>query len=417
MAYVPPHKRQSNHKDKLLPLPELPPLPPPHTRFNSRSDSQKKANNKKVIYAYHAQSKWFFAGLHQHDFSSLVKLHPVSLEFVHHKYTENPHILLYTHTHLPQTQVGSQERKPWEVAAEKTLQNLIQSFEYLRDEMEVQDLEQLQVKPNLVARLGRVILHGAPSAAQEEIIQSLAAETIPRPLKRIFYTDIPTSYVDKMMKGDAIKLGLDFTEEKDVFRVQLSDANRPDSTISCKCSIMKELNKLKLYKIELNQVRQMVSDFSCLTKNIDLRLMLCSKRMLTVLKDDEMEGIRSLIEAAVIDPNVKGGLRWPLGKSSGDRYSVCGVWHTVIKVYANSSIKLKVRNVDRFCFRSLMGDSASEVYLNLKGIISLLQEQKDTGLISKELEDNLKLIWDHFLDCEKDDANGIFLLGEKDVTK
>ncbi|KAF1878689.1 hypothetical protein Lal_00047360 [Lupinus albus] len=138
-----------------------------------------------------------------------------------------------------------------------------------------------------------------------------------------------------MTKGDAIKIGLNFTEEKDVFRVQLSDANRPETTISCKCSIMKELNKLKLYKIELNQVRQMVTDISCLTKNMDLRLMLCSKRILKVLK--------SLIESAVLDPNVKGGLRWPLGKStSGDRFSVCGVWHTIIKVYANPSITVIV---------------------------------------------------------------------------
>ncbi|XP_019426694.1 PREDICTED: uncharacterized protein LOC109335085 [Lupinus angustifolius] len=186
--------------------------------------------------------------------------------------------------------------------------------------MEVQYLEQEQVKPTLVARIGKILFHGTPSATKEEIIQNLVAGTMPRYLKRLFYTDIPTSYVDNMTKGDAKKIGFEFTEEKDVFRVQLSDANRPESTITCKCSIMKELNKLKLFKIELNQVRQMVTDISCLTKNVDLRLMLCSKRILTVLKDDEMGCIQSLIESAVLDPNVKGGLRWPLGKStSGDR--------------------------------------------------------------------------------------------------
>ncbi|XP_019426693.1 PREDICTED: uncharacterized protein LOC109335084 isoform X2 [Lupinus angustifolius] len=408
MSYVPPHKRHSNDKDKPSPLPELPPPPPPHTHFkhnpitrssNSRSHSQKKIN--KIIYADHAVSEWFFVGLHHNDFPSFVKLHPISLESFQHQYIEKPHILLCTHTHLPEPE-GSQERKPWEVVADKTLQNLIQSFEYVRAEMDVQDLEQEKVKPTFVARLGKILFHGAPSATQEELRQNLADGIMPRQLKRTFYTHIPTSYVDNMTKGETIKIGLDFTKEKDVFRVQLSDANRPESTISCKCSIMKELDKLKLYKIELSQVRQMVTDISCLTKNIDLRLMLCSKRILTVLKDDEMECIQSLIESAVLDPNVKGGLRWPLGKStSGDRFSVCGVWHTIIKVYVNPSIKLKVRYVDRFDFRSSMGESASEVYLNLKGIISLLQVQKvDIGLISKELEDNLKLIWDHFLDCE-----------------
>ncbi|OIV90761.1 hypothetical protein TanjilG_15494 [Lupinus angustifolius] len=409
MAYVPPHKRQSNDKDKPPPSPELPPPPPPHTHFKNnpitkssspRSHSQKNVN--KIIYADHARSKGLLVGLNYNDLSSFIKLHPISLDSVKYQAIENPHILLCTHTHLPQPEVGSQERKPWEVVADKTLQNLIQSFEHVRAEMEVQYLEQEQVKPTLVARIGKILFHGTPSATKEEIIQNLVAGTMPRYLKRLFYTDIPTSYVDNMTKGDAKKIGFEFTEEKDVFRVQLSDANRPESTITCKCSIMKELNKLKLFKIELNQVRQMVTDISCLTKNVDLRLMLCSKRILTVLKDDEMGCIQSLIESAVLDPNVKGGLRWPLGKStSGDRFSVCGVWHTIIKVYANPSIKLKVRFVDRFDFRTSMGESASEVYLNLKGIVSLLQVQKvDTGLISKELEDNLKLIWDHLLDCE-----------------
>lgn len=69
-----------------------------------------------------------------------------------------------------------------------------------------------------------------------------------------------------------------------------------------------------------------------------------------------------------------GGLRWPLGKAtSGDRFSVCGVWHTIIKVYTNPSIRLKARHVDRFDFRTSVGESASEVYLKLKGIVSLLQ--------------------------------------------
>ncbi|KAE9619074.1 hypothetical protein Lalb_Chr02g0149331 [Lupinus albus] len=194
MSYVPPHKRQSNDKDKPSPSPELPPPPPPpHTHFkhnpitkssNSRSRSQKKIN--KIIYADHAISKWFFVDLNHHDFPSFLKLHPISLDSLQHQHIEKPHILICTHTHLPQPQVGSQEKKPWEVVADKALQNLIQCFEYVRAEMEVQDLE--QVKPTLVARLGKILFHGAPSATQEEIRQSLADGTMARQLKRTFYT-------------------------------------------------------------------------------------------------------------------------------------------------------------------------------------------------------------------------------------
>ncbi|RYR07578.1 hypothetical protein Ahy_B05g074960 isoform A [Arachis hypogaea] len=59
---------------------------------------------------------------------------------------------------------------------------------------------------------------------------------------------------------------------------------RLEATISCKCNIIKEQNKLKLYKVELNYVRHMVKDVSCPAKNLDLRLMLCTKRIIAAPK-------------------------------------------------------------------------------------------------------------------------------------
>ncbi|RYR07579.1 hypothetical protein Ahy_B05g074960 isoform B [Arachis hypogaea] len=61
---------------------------------------------------------------------------------------------------------------------------------------------------------------------------------------------------------------------------------RLEATISCKCNIIKEQNKLKLYKVELNYVRHMVKDVSCPAKNLDLRLMLCTKRIIAAPKRD-----------------------------------------------------------------------------------------------------------------------------------
>lgn len=84
--------------------------------------------------------------------------------------------------------------------------------------------------------------------------------------------------------------------------------------------------------------------------------------------------IKSLINSAELDSEIKGGLRWPLGKhSSGDRYTVIGVWHTNTKTFRTSSMRLKVRKADRFDFRSSSGEVANEINLKLPGIISLLQ--------------------------------------------
>lgn len=175
---------------------------------------------------------------------------------------------------------------------------------------------------------------------------------------------------------------------------------RADSTVTCKCTVVKDQEKIQLHKIELNQVRNMVADMSCPGKSLDLRLMLNTKKIMTGLSDEEINEIKSLIGSAVLDSEVKGGLRWPFGEdSSGSRYAVTGVWHTTAKSYGNSSIRLKLRHADRYDFRSSTGEVAQEVNLKMSGILSQLQEETiDENLVLKMLEDNLKLIWDHCLD-------------------
>lgn len=87
-----------------------------------------------------------------------------------------------------------------------------------------------------------------------------------------------------------------------------------------------------------------------------------------------MQNIRDLISSAILDTEVKGGLRWPLGKSiSGDKFSVVGIWHTVVKFYKNSSMRLKVRDADRFDFRTSTGEASREITIKLKGVASELQ--------------------------------------------
>ncbi|KAF7817767.1 uncharacterized protein G2W53_023222 [Senna tora] len=358
MAYIPPHKRHSKDKDAQLPSHHL------------NKNPSFKSLTSKIIYAKQSVSRWFAVGLdHNGHLPPFVHLHPISLESIQRKTGGKPLVLL--HTHLPPALssclLDMCVRSPQQIITENVLQDLLSSFQNVTNDMHLQSSE--EIKPTLVARFGKVLFHG----------------TMLRQFKRSFYTNIPTLYMEKITNEESPNIGFKFEEEKDLFHVKLSDANRPTATISCKCRVIEEQKRLQLYKIELNQVRHMVVDISCLTKNLDLRLMLCTKRILTALKDDEMQCIQDLIQSAVLDPNVKGGLRWHLGKaSSGNRFSVVGV-----------------RHADRFDFRTSAGEFASEVYLKLKGIVSAVQVEKDdSSLISKMLEEKLKLIWDHFLHCE-----------------
>ncbi|TQD81135.1 hypothetical protein C1H46_033313 [Malus baccata] len=130
---------------------------------------------------------------------------------------------------------------------------------------------------------------------------------------------------------------------------------------------------LQLCEIKLNRVRNMVVDISCTTKNLDLRLTLYTKRLATNLTDDEMQSITDLINSAILDPDVKGGLRWPQGKeSSGDKYKVVRVWHIIANTYRNSSVRLEIKRTDRFDFTTLTGEASWGTSLVLENVMSKL---------------------------------------------
>nr|XP_023924380.1 uncharacterized protein LOC112035781 isoform X2 [Quercus suber]POE95782.1 hypothetical protein CFP56_39323 [Quercus suber] len=399
MAYIPPHKRHSyeaGSSDRPSPIPQS--LVPQFRRnLNLRRSPPKPFSQRsgKIVYNYAEQaiSTWFPVGLdHNHQFPSSVHVDSVPLQAFER--TTNPLVLFNSNNN----QSVEQMRSPWVYIAENVVSNLLSSFENIRNEK----LNLEDVKPKLVARFGKVLFHESPSISKETTRVGLATETTLSQLRRSFYTNIPNLYMENIKGEVAQKIKFNFEEEKDLYHVKLCDATLPDSNISCKCSVIKEDKRLQLYKIELQQVRHMVVDISCLDKNLDLRLMLSTKRILTTLTDDEMQSIRSLINSAILDSDVKGGLRWPLGRtSSGGRFCVVGVSHAIAKDYKSSSLRLKVRHADRYNFRTSTGEATREITLKLKNIVSLLQEQEvEISLVSEMLKDHLRLIWDHFLCCE-----------------
>ena len=88
-----------------------------------------------------------------------------------------------------------------------------------------------------------------------------------------------------------------------------------------------------------------------------------------MLQEEKNEAINQLVKSAVIDSDVKGGLRWPLGKDSvADRFSIAGFWHTKYKAFKSQTAKIKLRHADRFDHRNSTGEVSSEVFLKLTGI-------------------------------------------------
>ncbi|KAL1212510.1 hypothetical protein V5N11_036085 [Cardamine amara subsp. amara] len=366
MSYVPPHKRHENVALKASSVP-----PSHHTNFNKNIGSK----NTKIIYANDCISRWFLVGSQDENNFQLV---PVSTEWRRGAGEKSLVILV-------KRDLGKLET-PWLCAAEKMVEDLILGFG--RAKKTILRYGSDDVKLRLIPRFGNVVFHGVSSS--ETLRDGPIAKNTLEKLKKSFHTNVPKSYVENIEYGVVHNMGFCAEETKELFHVKVSDDTRPDVTICCKCIA------------ELNALRHLILDVSCLDQDLDMRLVVDSKSTLTNLSEKEIKNLKELTDSAVIDPNVKGGLKWPLGKSScADRYRVCGVWHTVTTTYRNktSTLRLQIREADRYDFRTGIGVTSREVNLKLKALSTKLlkEENVERKYVSDMLKDCLKTVWDYFL--------------------
>ncbi|CAM8891633.1 unnamed protein product [Rhodiola kirilowii] len=407
MAYIPPHKRHTRDADKPDPKPAL--LAPQFGKKLSLgllSSSLNRKNDRVQImgnlkYSNSAAFRWFAVGLTNVD----VLPFPVSLQLVPPgavKSKDGERLILVNTEFEKTTEVGSTLKSPWVIIAENVLQ-LLFSFLAVRNENENNDF--VKVKPTLLAKFGKIMFHRTSSVNMETGDNNALPLSTLRNLRRTFYTNLPSSYLENITTGVAQEVGLEGEDEKERYIIELYDKEHPKATIFCKCKVTPDGRRLELLKIELNPVRHACIDISCLTKKLDLRLMLytITKRNITTFNDVEKHSLQDFVNSAVLDSNIKGGLRWPLGKdcSVDCRYRVVGVWHTKAQYFKNSNLRLRVRSADRFDFRTSTGDFSWEVVLQLSGMFSKMKESNiEKGSLLEVLADSIKVIWNHFLHCD-----------------
>ncbi|KAL3750448.1 hypothetical protein ACJRO7_011450 [Eucalyptus globulus] len=355
----------------------------------------------RIEYAGKAISRWLAVGLDDYGYHLPpgIFLRPVSVEAIELEPEEKPLVLAKSSMVNEDDERGRDHRKePWVHIAETMMQYLVCSFKALRSEIKDQNLD--GIKPTMIARFGKIIFRGSTSFPVETRGHMVTKASL-KWLKRIFYTNLPSSYLENLTHKVIPEIGLSFKDEKDIYLVKLCDLSRPGVTICCKCRVIEAEQRLEPYKVELGQRRHVVVDVSCLNKDLDMRLMLRAKRLFTAISEDEKNSIWDMVSSAVLDSSVKGGLRWPLRKAfSGDRYRVVGAWHTISRNYNNSSMRLKVKHADRFDFRSSHGQVTEEITLKLNGLTSELHGQNlGADSFCDMLKDAVKIMWEHFLYC------------------
>ncbi|PKA59643.1 hypothetical protein AXF42_Ash020244 [Apostasia shenzhenica] len=383
MAYIPPHKRHQS-KDENRPAPTPSPVPAsliPHFKQSltvgpSRRRKDRRGGSK-ILYAAGCISRWWPVGSASGDdpIPASFRLESFDCEIVERRYGEKPLILVGGGDSEKNT-VDARDPDPWVSIAERIEPDLITAAKCARTEAASDGDE--KVKLALVVRFGKNFFHGdcrGSSVCLDTIRKAAAAawSDTRDSLHKSFYTNIPDAYMANTRNSIAPGLGFEFQSEKEHYHVKVSDKSRPNSTISCKC-IITERGQLEIYKIELNPVRNLVADISCMYKDLDLRLLLVTKRLLKNIDKQENDGLNKLVRSAVIDPDVKGGLRWPIGKEFvDDRFSIVGAWHTKFVALKSDTMRLKLRWADRFDHTTSMGEISSDVSLKLSEITRHLE--------------------------------------------
>ncbi|KAF8093031.1 hypothetical protein N665_0392s0006 [Sinapis alba] len=389
MSYIPPHKRHS--KDPIRPSPFPDPL---GTKFKKILHFKSRSSESKVItYSRDAISKWFLVSSNgiEDEVPQFIKLVPVSSDSSEcSRYGETS--LVLKNSSVQKAEESEEEEKTrWMLLAEKFEKDLLCAYEQAMKEMEDHHILD-NAKLRLVARFGKLIFCRRQAGHVTEYSQEN--------MNMIFSTDVPTSFIQNIKSKAISSHGFCIDLEKEVYVVQISHYTRPYSSIRCKCTV-KEDGSLSMYKAELNPLRHLVIDVSCIDKNLDMRLMLASKRKAMTLTEEETNSIQGLLDSATVDSSVIGGLRWPVGKpSSVNGYTIFEACHVKTTTYKNRTIRLRVREADRFNMRFGTREVDRGVTLILQDINTKLQEKNiERGCVLEMLRDALGTVWD-FLHCD-----------------
>ncbi|WOL11394.1 hypothetical protein Cni_G20156 [Canna indica] len=396
MAYIPPHMRHSGSADNSTRPPaslsrrfnQSLTLDGPDHRERGRTASTQSP--KEIVYFPGAISLWWIADGTIDP--SRLRFDPFSCGVIERKIGAQP--LVLTVGGEPPPESSTEEPPPWEATAQRIERHLLDAATRARSELASEGEE---IKTSFSAKLGKVLFHRKPSSCIDILRAAISGEVADEQLRKTFYTNVSREYIEKLQHLDFLQLGFNSEYMKEYYLVKVCDQSR-NVIVSCKCTVV-EGGSLQLHKIEQNKLRHLVQDISCLTKDYDVRFMLVNKRISKMLNDGEKDAIHKLISNAVLDPDVKGGVRWPLLKGAVEGFRTVGVWHVKCKVFVSQNIRVKFRYADRFSHEASFGEDANEVTLKLTGISKQLREENlvtSSPLIM--IQDAAKLIWNHFLD-------------------
>ncbi|MCL7028315.1 hypothetical protein MKW94_008406 [Papaver nudicaule] len=341
--------------------------------------------------------------IEEHQYPGAIRLKHISTKSTLHKQLGHggiPYVLVSydKETGTNELEKNSSVENPLMSVAEQILPNLL-AFKNERVGGNFKESEEGKI--SFVARFGKILFHTKPWFNVDALRDRSEYEASLSRMKRLFNTSVPKSFTESVLNVVITEIGVSLDEKKEYYYVRVVDKSRPDVSLSCKCTAT-GVGGIELQKIEANNVRHVIADIACVEKDLDLRLMLSTRKIVTEPTDEEKHDLEKVIKSAVVDGNEKGGLRFPLNNESFEgRYHVVGIGHKTSRALKNSSIVVKLSNADRYDFITSTAEVTNHVVLKMTGISETLKGSNlETDQLTKMLEENMKLIWDSFLRLE-----------------
>uniref|UniRef100_M1E0S5 DUF7903 domain-containing protein n=1 Tax=Solanum tuberosum TaxID=4113 RepID=M1E0S5_SOLTU len=268
MSYIPPHKRQTKGSPSLNPTPAPDFLTPNIFRksLNLKLFGEQNNFSCKTIFSWKKSIlKWFSVGMADYSrFSSLVSLQPFSADYFDQNSDRIALSLVLMEGITFFFWTGRVVLDMYFLMNNKRAYRYTMAFGSCKCEggftfgistymkREMEEADMGQVKQSVVARFGKNFFYRNSSICEESLETTPLSEATVRKMKRNFYANSAAAYMDYIEHRVVEKLGLEYVKGKELYNI----------------------------------------------------------------RDEQINGIKDLIGSAILDSEVQGSLRWPIGKDS-----------------------------------------------------------------------------------------------------
>lgn len=245
---------------------------------------------------------------------------------------------------------------------ERSIPLLLKALEKVKSQLVSLGPEK-EARAKLVFRFGKVMFYTRsknglnltqinPVFADELESHLGGGRTFPEPISKTFETDMEPYFFNKLEKIAEAQATSHFQHDQK-FDIRILDSECNDNVIRVTCIPVG--SKLQIQKVICDAVRELMVDILPVARESSFRISFSTDTRVHELEGEVKEAVEAIVDRAVVDPLVNGGLRWP-NKDSSQWSSPCSnrkFWIRGVRFFHNVK---KLENEDwKWSFKKVRG--------------------------------------------------------------